>query len=274
MNLIYQYWDGNWNESIPNSIKEMKSYAKRIGADYIFDKNPRVLHNHFKTDVGVGDYWTHYSCLRPVFDRSFDKYEKTLYVDLDIFPVDGLTENIFDDFHGEIGICTEPEQPRLRRKTACHRVNHENDEKYAKMCKDVFGVDLPRNRYGIDVFNCGLEMFSREGRIKARKLFNHPKEYFDALSSIEGGINPWYYCDQPYFTLMMFLHDFDVQLLDNGWNSYVHYYRAKGDEHRTLCDWRDANTKFVHCQFLKSIIDNKALWKIVNLPKESWNLHE
>ena len=67
----------------------MKRYAGQIGADYLFELNPRFVTN-------LGRYSPHYGSFKPVYDKSFYKYDNVLYTDTDVFAVEGLKENIFD----------------------------------------------------------------------------------------------------------------------------------------------------------------------------------
>ena len=268
MNLIYQYWDGEVRESCRAGVMAMQEYAERIGAEYIFEENPQFLKNHF--GYNFGNYSPHYGAFKPIYDETFDRYDKILFADTDVFPVEGLETNIFDEFTGEIGICTEPEQPRIRTITG-GRITHEQDERFAALCKNMFGTDLPRNSYGIDVFNTGMVLYSKEGRVKARETWLDPKRYVELVRQM--GLDSFYTCDQPYLHAMMFVHDFEVQRMDNGWNSYIHYSRYKGVDGRELHDWRDDNTKFVHVQFAGADnLDAETHHRIVNLPQEKWNL--
>ena len=45
---IYQFWDGNVRESALAGVKNMKSYAEKIGADYKFENNPNWLKRDLK----------------------------------------------------------------------------------------------------------------------------------------------------------------------------------------------------------------------------------
>ena len=108
-NLIYQYWDGNILPGVKAGSENMKKYAERIGADYLFELNPRFVTN-------LGGFSPHYGSFKPIYDESFHVYDNVLYADTDVFAVDGLEENIFDNFNVDMGICTEPFQPKQRSK--------------------------------------------------------------------------------------------------------------------------------------------------------------
>ena len=110
-NLIYQYWDGDLTPGCIAGTKSMKKYANRIGAKYLFEHSPR-----FVTNLGL--YSPHYGSFKPVYDESFHVYDNVLFTDTDVFPVDDLEENVFDNFTADVGSCTEPDQPYLRSITA------------------------------------------------------------------------------------------------------------------------------------------------------------
>ena len=268
MNLIYQYWDGPVRESCQAGVNAMKKYAKSIGAEYLFEENPNWLRSTFKYDFG--NYSPHYGAFKPVYDESFDKYDKIMFVDTDVFPVDGLKENIFDEFTGEIGICTEPEQSRIRTITR-GRITHDTDERWGEMLKNMFNTQVPRDRYGIIAYNTGVVLYSKEGRVKAREKFQDFKQYVDTVRRM--GLDSFYTCDQPYLHAQMFIHNMDVQDMDNGWNSYVHYAKIKGNPELDLCDWRTKDTKMVHVQLMGADSKDTAWhWNIVNMPQNMWNL--
>ena len=106
---IYQYWYGSKpRASALAGSENMKNYAERIGAEYIFAHDPP----YYGPDCNGLE--RKYSALRPIYDDEFLKYDKVLYVDLDVFATDNWTENIFEEDIKHIGICEEPLQPYLR----------------------------------------------------------------------------------------------------------------------------------------------------------------
>ena len=265
---IYQYWDGNIRQSVRAGVNNMQVYAKRIGADYLFEDNPQWIRQDLKLDFG--GYSPHYGAFKPLFDKRWDSYDKILFVDTDVFTIDGLEENIFDYFTGEIGICDEPFQPKQRQITK-GRITSEQDERWAQMVKVAYNVDVPRTEEGlVRVFNTGMVLYSKEGRLKAQRDFVPFQRYVSLVR--QSLLDSFYTCDQPYLHAMMFAKGFDVQEMNNGWNSYVHGTRDIHHEKRYIVDHRNAETKFVHCQFPGADdMTAKQLWKIVNLPREEWD---
>lgn len=269
-NLIYQYWDGEIRESCRAGVDAMKKYADRIGAEHIFDSNPHFLKNHFGYDFG--NYSPHYGAFRPIYDKFFDNFDTILFCDTDVFPVDGLKTNIFDEFKGEIGICDEPFQPKQRTITK-GRITSQQDERWARMVEELYDTKVPRTSEGlVEVFNTGMVLYSKKARLKARECWTDPKEYVDNVRKY--GLDAFYTCDQPYLHAQMFVHNFVVQRMDNGWNSYIHFTRDIHHENRYLCDWRNEDTKFVHVQFAGADnLDADTHWKIVNLPQDMWGIN-
>src|SRR5210317_734580 len=125
MNLIYQFWSGQVPFYARESSKAIKAYAEMIGAEYRFDDNPKPL------PVPNAEYL---NCFRPILDESFQEYDNVLFLDMDIFPREGITESIFDLSIKGIGICEEPQQPDLR-ESAKGPINSRADNRWASVLK-------------------------------------------------------------------------------------------------------------------------------------------
>jgi hypothetical protein len=265
---IYQFWDGNVRESALAGVKNMKSYAERIGADYKFENNPHWLKRDLKIDFG--GYSAHFGAFKPVFNSEWDSYDKILFADTDVFTIENLEENIFDHFHGEIGICEEHFQPKQRLITA-GRITSKLDEKWAKLLEKNYGVKVPRTKENlVRVFNSGVVLYSKEGRIKAQKEFEKFDNYVAMIRS--SGLHSFYASDQPFLHAMMFAKKFNVQEMDSGWNSYVHGTADIYQPKRRIVDHRTEKTKFVHCQFPGADnMNEEQLLKIVNLSRDKWD---
>ena len=263
-NLIYQYWDGPVRESVRAGVNSMKKYADRIGAEYIFEDNPRYIR-----DRRFGNYSAHYGAFKPVFESPYNEYDNVLFADTDVFPVDGLTENIFEGFNSHIGICTEPFQPKQRLITL-GRITSQSDNKWANMVEDKWGVKMPRTKERlIKVYNTGVVLYSNKGMEHARKNWVKFDEYVNLVK--RSGLDSFYTCDQPYLHAMMFVTNMDVIELDNNWNSYVHGTRDKNQPKRRIVDHRTPETKFVHCQFPGADnMNEEQLLRVVNLPRDQW----
>ena len=151
-NLIYQVWAGDLSEEAKVSSKLMKEYANRIGAEYLLDLNPNIASK-------ICDVPMYFEWLNPILDDRFEKYNKILSVDLDVFPVENLTEDIFEEDVGDIGACTEPFQGKQRSTvTIGGHIDRKNDERWASVVKQNWGVTLPRD----EDYNLKVYQFIRE----------------------------------------------------------------------------------------------------------------
>tara|TARA_E500000318_G_scaffold88996_2_gene86478 strand:+ start:6771 stop:7586 length:816 start_codon:yes stop_codon:yes gene_type:complete len=265
-NLIYQYWNGKVKPSCRAGVKNMKEYADRIGVDHVFEENPNY------TQKLAMPNWSHakyFDCFKPVFENEFNEYDNILFCDTDVFAIKGLTENIFDGFNHDIGICDEPFQPKQRTITL-GRITSQSDNKWANLIEKTYGGKMPRTEDGlVRAYNTGVVLYSRKGINKVREQF----EKFDSYARLvlNAGLDGFYSCDQPYLHAMLFSKDIDILEMDNGWNSYVHGTTDKIQPKRRIVDHRNENTKFVHCQFPGADnMNEEQLLKIVNLPQKEW----
>jgi len=264
---IYQYWDGTPKPSCYAGVRNMREYADRIGADYKFEQNPNWFRKNFQD---VGNYSAHFGAFKPIFDSAYDDYDAIMFADTDVFAVDGLSENVFDQLEGDVAVCEETFQPKQRTITTGN-ITSERDNAWAKMLKKHYGVELPRTDDGlVRVFNSGVVLYSKQGRLKAQKAFYDFSKYINLCRN--SGMIGFYVSDQPYLHAMMFAHKLDVQIMDAGWNSFVHGTRDIYHEKRYIVDHRTPETKFVHCQFPGADdMTEEQLLRVVNLPREEWN---
>lgn len=245
--------------------ENMKAYADRIGAEYLFEHNPRFVTN-------LGGYSPHYGSFKPIYDESFHKYDNVLFADTDVFAVDGLTESIFEGFDSDMGICTEPFQPDQRARIP-GPISGTNDEKWAAVIKSRWGVEMPRTPDGLlKVYNSGVVMYSNKGLLAARERFVPFLEYVNLIRS--KGISNFYTADQNYIHAMLTVADMDYVELDAGWNSFVHAYHLDASKKATaINDSRTETTKFVHIQLRGADHwDAATQARITNLPQSEWNI--
>lgn len=261
-NMIYQYWLGNPGIAVQHGVDNMKAYAERIGAEYEFAKDPSWA----KKRCSIPEY---YNAFEPVWTDRFQDYDKILFVDTDVFAVDGLTENIFDQDIKEIGICNEPHK-EISHLTTRSPINTEQDEKWNRVLVQNFGKEMPRNKDGnLKIFNSGVVVYTPEGREKARKNWIPFSKYIDTVKS--AGLNRFYTIDQNYLHAMLIIGDHKYTIMDSGWNSYVHYDGDSKTKPKAVVDTRTDGTKFVHVQ-LRGADDRDGNWHnvIVNRPVSEW----
>lgn len=264
--LIYQYWYGNNpKESALAGKTNMERYAKKINSEYLFEYNPKFY-------GGPCSLEKKYSALRPIYDDAFLEYDKVMYLDLDVFAVDGCSNNIFEEDIKHFGIAPEPDQPFLRTQpwSANTMINSKNDEVWAKAVKDKYKAEVHRDSQNRPmVYNSGVIVMTREGILEARKKFTQFQEHINHLSSY--GLKQFYLSDQTYYQTMMIGSGVDFKILDTKWNSQIHFLRKPtGIE---VNDCRTPETNFVHVQIAGA--DDKdadAHWRMVNLPVNLWNI--
>lgn len=272
--LIYQVWSGNLRPGCKRSSKLLKQYAERIGADYRLDIDPNIAGS-------VCDVPMYFEWLNPMLDDSFTEYGTVCVLDMDIFPIKNLEENIFDqmDDHHDFGVCDEPFQGRYRASTTIGgHINSANDEKWASLVAAEYGVEMPRDAEGyVKVYNAGNVVFSNKGMQLIRDQFVPFQDYINYMRSNKMG--RFYTVDQNYFHAMMFANETMIDgksticQMDRGWNDYVHEVRGPLGITTPIHDPRDASTKFVHVQLSGGdMFDDDKLDRITNLPQGQWKL--
>ncbi|WP_372742586.1 hypothetical protein [Neptunomonas sp.] len=263
-NLIYQYWDGELHCGVKAGSEAMRSYAERIGAEYLFEHNPRFVTN-------LGRYSPHYGSFKPIYTESFYQYDNVLFTDTDVFPVDELSESIFNGFDAEMGICTEPFQPK-HRASVSGPICRAMDERWATAIKKQWNVDMPRTTDGLlKVYNSGVVLYSNRGLRAARDRFVPFLDYVRCVNSNK--LSTFYTADQNYVHAMLEVAKMEYVELDNDWNSYVHFVGDRSMKTRPINDMRTKNTKFVHIQISSADhFDTDTLWRITNLPVNKWDL--
>jgi len=255
VNCIYQHWDGPMPRGEIAGRDEMRGYAERIGAEYIFDRD-RIFFPEAKASYGR---------FRILHDPEFQCYDDVLYADTDVWPVEGLAESPFP-LQADIGICTEPLQPTIR-KASIGPICTANDERWAQIVRRTWGIEMPRQDGSLKVYNAGMQVWSRDGRRKAQQFVR-----FSDYIKVVRGLPAFYASDQHYLHAMMFLVGLKVKELDNDWNRYVHYL-TRGREIVGVSDQRTPTTKFVHVQLRGAgEYDRETLWRIVNSPQGEWRL--
>ena len=267
-NLIYQYWTVMPGKKLPRAVKVgekfMSDYAERIGADYKFNLNPTWAKDKCK-------FPQYYNSFEPVFNPEYyEQYDNIMFCDLDIIPVDDLTENPFEQGVIELGICREKHKEEMR-KTQHGHINTRNDETWARTLKEKYNFDYSRNEKGqMKIWNSGVVLYTQKGMQKARDKWVP----FDRYISDMQHHGQFYQLDQNYLNAMIHVGKMDYTEMDEGWNSYVHYHGPPNiTGKRPVWDCRTENTKMVHVQLRNA--DNQGYqWHrtIANRPVSEWVL--
>lgn len=258
MNLIYQFWTGKVPLYARESSKAIKAYADLIGAEYRFDENPKPL------PIPNAEYL---NCFRAILDESFHKYDNVLFMDMDIFPTEGLSENIFEIPVEGIGICEELQQPELREKSDSF-INGKADNQWADILKRKWNIDHPRDDKGrCRVFNSGVVMYTQEGMIEAKKYFIDFNEWTRAMS----GMHRFYALDQNYLNANLFSNKIKWTIMPSDWNVQIHFMGNPNQKPRPIYDVRNKDTKFVHIQLRgRNTLTPEKIYDITNKPISEW----
>lgn len=265
--VIYQYYDGEPTTGNEAGRKAMEEYATRIGAEYIYEQDPR-----WRTDLGR--YSPHYGTFKPIYEDDFYEYDYVMYADTDVWPRDGITDNIFEEFAAtgaEVGICEEWNAPEARKRhTIGGGINNKNDEKWCETIENVYGKKMPRTESGLPkVFNSGMIIWTKEGMAKARKNFKKFTSFQAVVKA--AGLPDFYMCDQPYIHAMLEVCEFNWITMPYKWNSSVHYDPGTKGRDRPVIDLREDDCKFVHIQMGGADnMDHDKLHRITNLPVDQW----
>ena len=153
--------------------------------------------------------------LRLIYDESFDKYDKILSIDLDILL--RTKDNIFDIDIDDVAMVHEV---GIFGNTAGNWIRRVMDvpgyeRGILAYGKKLFGDNwmfpksklYPKERFRY--MNGGVQLWSREGRIKARELFTSVDDYYMHTR----------YTEQMYINLQLSNPKFNVTELEWHWNS-------------------------------------------------------
>ena len=234
----------------------MQAYAKLVGAEYRFDQDQKYMGADAKF----------YDALRPVFDVHFHKYDRVLFLDLDVFAVDGLTANIFEEPVVGVGMCEEMGEAELRAARTSN-IDGARDKHWAALAKELWGVIVPRDDKGrVRVFNAGVVLYTREAMINARQNWAPVPEYREAMRARQE-LKGFYTLDQPYLHAMTHLPGQTFTVIPPQWNRRV--FGKEG----YVYDRRADPTHFVHVQITcADHWDAATHHRIVNLPHKEWDL--
>ena len=263
-NIIYQYWQGDMKPGVKESTRLIKEYADKIGAEYRFDHNITIAGKVVNVPI-------YYEPANPLVDKSFDKYDNVALIDIDVFPVEDLSENIFDQLNGEdAGICTEPAQPFFRQVYNVAGITNANDTRWTNLLKEVWGIEYSYDKEGRPkVFNTGVVVISKTGLQKMKTTWASFQDYVNYMGV--NGFPKFYRLFQDYFSAFIHKNNFTFKELPNSWNCYMH--KLGSSPNASVNDTRTEDAKLVHIMFRTADDwDPTALWQITNKPQSEWIL--
>ena len=223
-----------YRQSSEISKKSFAIYADKIGAKHHF--STRQVYT--KGSSGAPQSYL-YECLRVIYDPIYDEYDNVLFADSDI--IANTNKNIFNlvDDHEMYGIY----ESEIRTGNGCGYNSWDfKDEafnqiktKFDRLSLPIVGLDSPFRPSKFAMLNTGVVLWTKEGRMKARKNFDDWKVFFyDGLSNKD---MPWLNNDQPFISSQIIKHNMKLKCIGQTWNDTPNHYRSYED-------WKNQN--FLH----------------------------
>ena len=194
--------------------RSAKAYADYCDAEY------ELSHDRFFDQIDP-----RLDSIKIIFDKKYDEYDHILSIDLDMLIHSGVGENIFEKDIKDVAMVHELGVHTGGPAGWLSRVMYQPLYKRGIIAygKHLWGEDwmFPKSKLYPDekfrYMNGGLQLWSKEGRLKARKHF----------TSVDNYILHTRYTEQMYINIQLSQSIFKVQELDTSWNrvssvSYTH----------------------------------------------------
>ena len=196
--------------------RSAKAYADYCGAEY------ELSHDRFFDQIDP-----RLDSIKIVFDDKYDEYDYILSIDLDMLIHSGVGENIFEKEIKDVAMVHELGVHTGGPAGWLSRVMYQPLYKRGIIAygKHLWGNDwmFPKSKLYPDekfrYMNGGLQLWSKEGRLKARKHF----------TSVDNYILHTRYTEQMYINLQLSQPIFEVTELDTHWNRMPYQWRSGPD---------------------------------------------
>ena len=196
--------------------RSAKAYADYCGAEY------ELSHDRFFDQIDP-----RLDSIKIVFDEKYDEYDHILSIDLDMLIHSGVGENIFEKEIKDVAMVHELGVHTGGPAGWLSRVMYQPLYKRGIIAygKHLWGKDwmFPKSKLYPDekfrYMNGGLQLWSKEGRLKARKNF----------TSVDNYILHTRYTEQMYINLQLSQPIFEVTELDTHWNRMPYQWRSGPD---------------------------------------------
>ena len=196
--------------------RSAKAYADYCGAEY------ELSHDRFFDQIDP-----RLDSIKIVFDDKYDEYDYILSIDLDMLIHSGVGENIFEKDIKDVAMVHELGVHTGGPAGWLSRVMYQPLYKRGIIAygKHLWGNDwmFPKSKLYPDekfrYMNGGLQLWSKEGRLKARKHF----------TSVDNYILHTRYTEQMYINLQLSQPIFEVTELDTHWNRMPYQWRSGPD---------------------------------------------
>ena len=218
--LIYQVYVGKRSRLYDHCTKSAEEYAKKIGADYICQRQPilRIKPDIFSTNRSKESYEKHGGFL-PIYEKEnafdyFDKYDQIAIIDSDIW-IRPTAPDIFEDLDPEydFGAVVESEmniEPWYVQKIA----------NYSRMQYGSLKIDWTYNdRTGFPFMNMGLMVMNKS----FQKYLNGQtaREFLDRheFKMFIDGMGAWKWStDQTLLNYWIRKEKMNIKKMDPKWN--------------------------------------------------------
>tara|TARA_B100000989_G_scaffold297462_1_gene283309 strand:- start:1272 stop:2042 length:771 start_codon:yes stop_codon:yes gene_type:complete len=196
--------------------RSAKAYADYCNAEY------ELSHDRFFDQIDP-----RLDSIKIVFDKKYDEYDYILSIDLDMLIHSGIGENIFEKQIQDVAMVHELGVHTGGPSGWLNRVMYQPLYKRGIIAygKHLWGEEwmFPKSKLYPDekfrYMNGGLQLWSKEGRLKARKHF----------TSVDNYILHTRYTEQMYINLQLSQPIFEVTELDTHWNRMPYQWRSGPD---------------------------------------------
>ena len=225
-----------YNDIVLVSQESFSKYADLIGAEYVLDTDHSYTRKWMQHNFAVNYEW-----LKIIFDPKYDVYDKICVVDIDM--VANTTQDIFKASDADYYGVSESDWHVSRNKRSLPNeqslppswdqsidVLTEYVEKYAKHGIQLRHLHKGQNGSRVDSgrlhFQGGLNVFTRNGRLKAREQFISWREwmYEGNLSRNKSKrMSPLNY-DECYISANIVDSTIDWEIIDPSWMDIPTFY--------------------------------------------------
>jgi len=227
--LIYQCHSGPLTDKIKNSILSFKEYAKYVNAEYRFDHNPNFIPQ-------TNWYSAWYNSLNPISDPSFQKYDKVLYVDIDVITNYDCVEipNIFDIEVEDIAMCRHAYPSQLASgmiNEYFYHIKNKSNNLWEEVIRKEFMAELQKDNLFFKniYFSSGVVVYSNQGLYN---LYNSKISFDEYVNTIlkHKDLDTYFAMPERYLITLASVADCFIEELVNNWN-----YQVIDCSNKSLC---------------------------------------
>ena len=221
-NLVYQYYIPYQGNDKDMGSERMPKWAQ-VGSFnahwYAYKNNAEYM---LRTDRVYPHLDPRLESTRIIFDSEFDQYDTIISMDLDMMFT--TSESLFEKPIEYLGMVHEKNIHTRKAGWLSTIMDRPVEQRgIIAYAKTIFGKDFqfpksslyPEERYRY--LNGGLQVWTKEGRKKARREFYRPDHYYKTIRRTE----------QPYLNIMLTGFNFPVTELPQEWNSMDYQWGQK-----------------------------------------------